>query len=335
MFLRLSTSTLKNLTRCSTKTKLGLLEYEAAEASAPWELWAGDAAHVGFATFLRWHNSESALRDFEERLQTLYVSGGASGSDLEKGGSHEAYYPANLKIIMNEWFRRHQAKLPFTSANVSVESELEIKLGHITYERRPLEVRFVTRLDGMVDAEGLFILEHKTVHRLDERKKRALRLDPQIDGALLAAKQTFGVSPIGAYMNLVELGKLPSSESRCRGWGGQPSHGVPYHECAPLHMKQEWLITQRSPEQLEVWRRQVLDLSVKYLKLLTSKSTPAETLQEGRWNGSCQWCEFQEFCDRGRPQDGRMMVLLKKHEHEDKGILRSGLYNDNGERVNG
>jgi len=54
---------------------------------------------------------------------------------------------------------------------------------------------------------------------------------------------------VGAYINAIEFSRLPSSDRRCT------VHAVAYSECGHLHANSDLLIVERTPAEIEEWKK--------------------------------------------------------------------------------
>jgi hypothetical protein len=126
-------------------------------------------------------------------------------------------------------------------------------------------------------------------------------------GYVWAATRTLGQPVVGVFINGIEYSKLPSDPVRkCR------THGVPYLECGPQHMRSELLIYTRTPDQLEQWRMDAIRLARKYRELCRHPQDLTAVSMQGTFHDACGFCNFSRFCDAGRPSHYINAMLVKQ-----------------------
>jgi PD-(D/E)XK nuclease superfamily protein len=324
-------STLRAVAECDTRGVLRhVLGYTVQEEAHALEV--GTAAHEVLADYLGGKPAAYCTRKFGLLYQPysdLHVLG-----RLDSPSAPNPYYRLsyeNVSLILNEWFETHSlASFPFLVNPKMIEVGFEIPLddecvcGHSESAHRPgcqwrgkcgctdYRPAFVMwgRLDAIVQANhdrSLYVLDHKTTGRLTPYWTEKFRNDSQMTGYVWAAQRTLGQHIVGVFINAIELSKLPSDPVRkCT------RHGVTYSECGPRHTKAELLIYTRTPEQLEQWRLTALSLARRYRELLKTPHIEAlpDVRMQGTFTGACGFCEFNKFCQAGRPTEyaGSMLV---------------------------
>lgn len=288
-------SILAAMARCSTKTfvrhGLGLTTREDAAA-----LQAGRACHLAMESWLKNGDTNAAMAALEGAYR-------AWAEARVEHTSRLAY--ANVASVMQAWFAAHDIrKLPFVVDPAMVEVGFEVPLDDDG------EFVLVGRMDAVVrsrDTGGWYVHDTKTTSRITSDWVRTFDMDSQMSGYIWALQQTTGQRVIGAFVNVIELSRLPNSDRRCK------QHGVAYTECGPLHARWDLFITQRTQAQLQQWRQTAIWLAQRYRDLLGAASDihgAAKLPMEGAFGYVCRYCEFFEWCRSGRRPEVAKAVLV-------------------------
>lgn len=253
------------------------------------ELLSGRAAHEALALHLSGRTAAQSLRQFDATYKDWA---------LKNVPTDERLNWANLRTILAQWMIDNPLpKLPYQPSAGWIEQAFEV----------PLDEHGDIMLTGCVDALADFqgrtvIVEHKTTGSLTDYWAGQWKMDSQLSAYCYAASHVFGLQVDEVLINGIEFKLLPSDPSKkCK------THSVPYAECGALHVKAQVLGPFiRPPQMIEDWKADALDAARKMQKLL--KDAPdigsAQSLaQEGKFNGSCRFCEFQEMCLAGRQPD--------------------------------
>lgn len=303
-------TTLRAAARCSTELVLrhGLDYATSDEAPA---LECGIATHEILADHLKGQPADYCLAKYE----LLYRGYSEDvGLELQEHKLHRLSW-TNTDKILREWLARHPLdsfsfvvnpklvevgfQLPLSDEFVCGCSPTQVRQDCWDHNENPAFV-FCGRLDAIVQAQhdnGLYVLDHKTTGRIADYWTEKFRKDSQMTGYVWAAQKTLGQPIVGVFINGIEFSKLPSDPVRkCR------THGVPYLECGPMHMRSELLIYTRTPDQLEQWRQDAIRLAKRYRELcLTPDASLTSVPMEGTFHDACGFCNFSRFCDAGRP----------------------------------
>lgn len=282
--LKIDNSTLSKV-GCSTAVLLRYgLGYTTPNEKAI--LRAGSAGHESLACYFKGGTPKQALDVLEKEYREFAEEEVLAGDKLCWD---------NVLMIQQEWFVQHPiAKLPF-----KIDPDL-IEIGFAC----PLteEITFVGRMDGLVfgaEDNRPYILENKFTGRISDYWVKKFRSSSQITGYIWAAEQHLGKSVVGAFINGIQHSKLPFDPVRkCK------NHGTVYAECGPLHMTSQILITQRSPWQIEEWKKTAVHLAKRFQNLKKrwgSLELLHKVRMQGTFDGSCGFCEFDDFCSAGRP----------------------------------
>lgn len=283
-WLYIDTSTLKSLAQCSTQVLLRYAHDRATlDEAAP--LRAGSAMHRLAETWLRGGTKAEALAAFEGEYKEWATKNVLAGDRLDY---------VNVWRILDAWLDTHPVNgFPFKVDPTHVEIGFAYPLID--------GIAFTGRMDAIVTSHetgDYYIVEHKSTGQLSSTWAEQWFTDPQLSGYIWAARQHLNRPVIGAYVNGIEFGKLPSSDRKCA------KHGVPYSECGAMHAESQLLITQRTDDELNRWKKDAIHLAKRFMDLVRrfpSLEQLGKVATQGKWSNSCRWCGFRKFCQIGRP----------------------------------
>src|SRR3990167_4665639 len=291
-------STLAATQRCDTEAALRyVLGFTASEDSAPPR--AGTAVHEAMAAWFKSGGNARAAMTALEQDYKAWADEFVPDPD-DRLGWH------NVQRIMTQWFASHRIeRFPVQIDPTLVEVGFALPLSG--------DVVFVGRMDGIGhDDRGAWgVVDHKSAARLDDKWRNTHRMAAQMTGYTWSAKHHVSAPVIGAYINGIEMAKLPESNRKCR------DHGVQYAECGALHARTEILITQRPPHIQEEWQRTALDLAARFAALGDTVKTLDDIHKvrtQGQFTGACAQCQFSLYCREGRPTSGGQVGALLRHE---------------------
>lgn len=280
---RLDNSRLKATATCSTQCAMHFIyDYVGKEEPAPRR--CGADIHRAIAEYVISGDAARAMAV----LEGAYARWAGENVAMDDRLAWE-----NVKVVMEEWLRTHPLdKLPFTVAGLP-EQGIGMALGDGAEFWALVDVPVRERATG-----ALYVCDHKTTGKITEWWARQFRLGSQMSGYVAALAASTGEAVTGAYINAIEVGKLPVGSDKCR------THKVPKSECMRAHAKWQMLVTTRSAAALQQWRSDALALAGKFRGL---KKVCAAGLgmvqylpQEGMWNGGCTFCDLRDFCMAGR-----------------------------------
>ena len=113
----------------------------------------------------------------------------------------------------------------------------------------------------------------------------------------------------GAFINAIEMGKLPTAKKKC------PKHKVPYYECRLEHAKFDLFVVHRSPPMMEQWLKDARVEAMSFKALATALPTVdliGYARQQGVFNNGCTFCDFKDFCAAGRPPEMADGMFVKR-----------------------
>jgi len=207
----------------------------------------------------------------------------------------DQYQYVNVRDIFDTYVMQHPVdQLPFEV--LETEKMVGMPLdddGEIWFwMKRDLKV--VERSTGVIVP-----LDHKTtgydVSALPWQKK--WKLASQLSGYVWATQKETGTVCPFAYVNGIQINKLPHSDRKCY------THKMPYNECRLMHTNFALLQYARDPRLIDQWWADAMMLGYRYKKIL-STYPDLEMVHhapcEGTFNNSCGWCEFDRYCRMGK-----------------------------------
>jgi len=255
--------------------------YRGAEEGAPAK--AGKSAHVSLAGFFSSGGDvELALSEFDKEYRLWSEENVAFGDRL---------HWSNVRTILEEYYRAHPLeRFPFKPIEGSEEKGLIYPLENgIDYY-------------GLIDLAGheksvggTYVVDHKTTGKITDWWAKKFRIGSQLSGYMWLLAQLRKELVVGSYVNAIEVGKLPEpSTKKCR------THKVTYDECWRMHAKWELYVVIRTPEMLEKWKSDAIQLARRFGALERAFGHAIELLpfvpQTGVFNNSCTFCQFRDFC---------------------------------------
>lgn len=242
----------------------------------------GNAYHAALQAHFGGKGKRDVVALFEQRYNEVVPPG--------EQPKEERFGRQNCIKIMERFVdTRPVEKFPF----------VPIELEQVRGIRLDEEFTFWFKRDMLAQMKGtgqIVPVDHKTTGRLTEWWARKYRKSSQINGYCWATGQEYGQAITGAYVNGIEVAKLPDSMKRCE------KHGVKFAECGPEHANFQLYQYTRTPEQLDKWKQDALVMARKARFLATAfadlRALPY-ALKSGEFNEECVWCEFEEFCRIG------------------------------------
>ena len=307
MPLQVSNNTLATVAKCSTATVLryGLMRQAAGESAA---LKAGSAVHSCLEVWWKGGTRKEALvtlrREYKEWAE----------ANIDPDDKYQGRFSwENIRKIMGFVLARYPVSaLPFTVDPNMVEVSFAV----------PLTKSGDIEIIGIMDAANVRDKRTKRFYGVDHKTTGGInapwflpqfRMGSQMTGYLWAMREMVPEKVIGIYVNAIQLSKLPylaNPERKCK------DHGMNYEDCWVEHVNVQLILIERTEQQVKDWKIDAIDLSRRFMDLLETYPK-AEHLpkvpQEGKFNGSCTMCDYQEFCFAGRPVD-RLGVMTQPRE---------------------
>jgi hypothetical protein len=309
---------LTSMATCSTKAMMRhALGYTAkAEKIAA---YAGQCVHKALLLHFQGQGKDTCLQTFDALYRDY-----AAENLVEERLSWE-----NVRTILVEYLKDHPlGSFPFDPIAHYAEKGLLVPLD----EKEDLWFFALVDLPARERSTGLLVpVDHKTTGRVTAWWMKKFSLGSQMTGYIWAMRQFFNESCEKAFINVIELSKLPDPVKRkCS------THKVPYAECRHLHAKWELLVTSRSEAHLQDWYQTALFWARRYREWkekVTSVEMVPFVRMHGTFNNGCTFCEFAAFCkaDRSvRMLEGYVVDPWRPWEKEDNdNIILMRCYSSN------
>ena len=259
----------------------------------------GTAVHAGMDVFFAGGAPAAVLAAFEAAYTAMGIGQAIAAMDEKQQKSYQAYTLENLRVIMGEYCVRN-AHLPFEVDVSTIEQGFMVLLDpefNIWYTGTPDVGKAVMRGSG-----SLYVVDTKsTGSYITAEYKRGYRTASQVTGYLWGLREVTGLPYLGAFINAINIKKIPNSNRRCS------DHGVQYSECGLMHAEMELFPVSRTPQQIEAWRANAIQLARRYRARLERVRTAADlpmVPMEGQFaqgGGVCRQCIAADFCALGRP----------------------------------
>jgi len=248
---------------------------------------AGKGVHKARALFWKGEPIQSCLMVFEEHYAPIVAAYPPNAND-------ERLLLENVREILEKILRRAEVKdYPFVPMVDYVETGIKVPLTD------GIELFALLDCPAQDVATGVLVpVDTKTTGKVTAWWSKKWRRASQLTGYAYAMGVWSQTSVNRAYVDVIELGKLPTAAStKCR------VHKVPYAECRLEHAKSEVLVTMRSPETIKKWKEAAIFLARK-CQAMNAAITNIELLQyvqaPGEFNNSCTFCQFASWCGMER-----------------------------------
>lgn len=313
-----SNNTLKTVTSCTTATVLRYVHEKQKEEEVA-ALLAGVAFHA--AMKVRWGGGtiKQAMATFRKGYKTWALANVDPDDKYQGRLSWQ-----NLRRVVRFYFRRYPLEnYPFTVDPQNLEVPFWI----------PLNKRGDIIGRGIIDAgpvrhkdtAKLYNVDHKSSGGINAWWLAKFKMDAQPTMYTWAVGELTPEIVSGFYLNVVEFKMLPgmnNPNAKCKN----PEHGgVPYSECQSLHVKAECVMLERGPETVKAWKRDAIKFARRYQEIHETYGDLNHidrVPQEGRFNGSCQFCEFQDFCLVNRPVNMVDKMLVPRVNDWDESVVK-------------
>lgn len=205
----------------------------------------------------------------------------------------------NVQMILDEYLKKNTIEA-WAEKGMEVVSE-EVERGAVA----PLnnEVMFFAKVDVPIRDRNTgekIPLDHKSTGKVSDWWLKKWGLGSQMTGYIWTYQQGEPNAGMRALINVLELGKLPTSNRKCS------KHQMKYYECAPMHAKWQMVSTLRSPTALTHWYLNANRLWGKF-KWIRGQMVALESVlalpMEGTFNNGCTFCDLREWCKMDRDVD--------------------------------
>jgi len=261
------------------------LGYRSKESKLTLE--SGTAVHKARALFWKGEAVQTCIEAFDKHYAPVV-------EEYPPPPEMERLSMANVRDIL--WTILNRAPVedyPFLPMTEYVESGIKVPLAE------GLELYALIDCPAQDTATGAIVpVDTKSTGRITAWWAKKWRRSSQLTGYAYAMEQWQQASCNRAYIDAIELGKLPaSSKTKCR------THKVPFSECRWEHAKSEVLVTMRSPESVAKWKESAVFLARKCMAM-NGAITDLEMLRyvqaPGEFNNSCTFCQFADWCGADR-----------------------------------
>ena len=289
-------SRLSAMATCETQALMQYVyDFQKAEESVAAE--CGKAAHVALAHHFAGGAMGDCLDAFEREYRELSEKEVATDDRLDW---------RNVRDVLQRYIETHSVeRFPFEPIVEGIETPVMVPL-------IDGEVEFYALIDLPSRDKatgGRYPVDHKTTGRITSWWAKKFHLSSQMTGYMYAESVHSGEAVPGAFINAIELGKLPTAKTKCR------VHKVPYYECRLEHTKFELFVVNRTPPAMEQWLKDAKVLAMKF-KTMALALPKVEMIgfakQQGVFNNGCTFCDFKDFCAAGRPPEMAASMFIKK-----------------------
>ena len=300
--------------QCSTQAWMRYaMHYTSADEALYFE--AGTATHLMLENYFRGVPAADCLTIFDNYYKEWADAKISTLPDRDDGKEHRAkrLTHANVRKILEQWLEVHPLdRLPFVTDPDLVEIGFQYPLNDEG------DLVLVGRIDAIVrnlENTAWRILDWKTTANIDYKFMDRINYGSQLTGYIEGAQVCFPEPVEGAMIGAIELGKLPDSNRQCK------EHGVKFAECSALHAKFQFIGPLiRSEHEIAAWKQCAASLAKKFQETRDTYTEVGHVhlLQmQGRFNGSCGFCTFRDWCDVGRPTEPQFldgMLQIEKWE---------------------
>ena len=279
--INVDNSTLTPVTECTTQVALKALGWRGVDTGEALDI--GSVVHDALEGYFLGHDLEWC---FDHAWDEYFPS--------ERLVDKPQYQYNNVRDIFMEYCRSHPiAHLPFEI----LETERMVGM--------PLddagEIMFWMKRDAKVldKVTGSIVpLDHKTTSwSIGASWQAKWRTVSQLSGYIWATQKETGEPCPFAYVNAIQINKLPDSNKKCY------KHQMKYSECRLMHTEFALLTYERAEHQLKQWRKDAITLARRYQSIREGFSD-LDIIKHadcfGTFNRSCDWCEFNKYCRMGK-----------------------------------
>lgn len=319
-----SHSMLATSTICKTKAVAQTNNWTMGQVKEDAPMEAGSAAHLAWEQWLLGQPPQVVQQTFRDAYKPFSDAYVLSDDRLHLSNLERVFEAFCATCVLSA----QPFRVVVQKGQVQSEHQMFASInGYVGQHRLPEHnVQMSDKSDGIVenvDNGSLYSLEWKSTGEwLGEDTMNKYLLDDQISAHTYVCREN-GYDVKGVLMFIVQFSKLPvPSKDKCR------DHKIPKSDCWPAHLRFQRFFIDRSPEQLEQWKREAEVEAYKYADELIRFEAAgrdfarARTPMEGLFNGSCAKCRLRDFCLRDR----RGTDMLITRQPTDTTIVRSGVY---------
>jgi len=290
---RRDNSRIAAVSKCHTDATLQfVLGMQARDKPPP--MIGGNHAHQALMVYIEsGGDGASALALFDALHKPFSDSLNLKEDDKFAQWSHE-----NMRDVLHYYFLSHPLDaFPFEWIMGSCEKSVTAMLTP--------EIEIWAKVDALGREMGIVPVDHKCrgsgiTHWYLSQFARG----SQPSTYIWAVGEQTGEPVSSMYLNIIDMKKLPDLRYKK---DGNPyrcnTHACAVTECRHLHSQHQLKIVTRTPQAIKEWKREAIACSNE-LSMLEEEFNDPERIQEvrvqGTTNGSCNFCQFKEFCNMGR-----------------------------------
>jgi len=305
--INIDNSTLQNVPMCTTHTALKALGYRGSDSSEAIDV--GSSLHGGLEGFYSRKNEMEAFN----RSWAEYFPESRLISD-------EKYMYQNVKDIFTTYCAKHPVDgAPFEVIDTEQTVGMPLNASGKVWFWIKRDMKVIEKQTG-----SIVPLDHKTTGwSIGDAWQRKWRMSSQLTGYVWATQMETGKICPFAYVNAIQVVKLPNSNKKCY------THQLKYSECRLEHTNFALLTYNREQYHLEMWRRDALTLAHRYQKIRQDYPdlemvtyAPMEGTFQGM--GGCANCEFSKYCRLGKDPKyaDALLIYSPWRPWEEEGVKR-------------
>ena len=294
--IRLDNSRVQAINSCQTQTVVEFIHgYQSQKLPHP--MVGGKHGHVAMQVYIESGGDGVSAMSVFEALHKPY----SAEHRLQEDEKHVQWSYENMRDVLEYYFQHYTLdRFPFTYVPGSCEDPVVATLA--------ADVEGWAKLDALArekELGGLYPVDHKfrgsrVTHWWLQKFKRGSQPTTYI---WAAAKKTGEVVP-GMYINIIDVGKLPEIKYTKAGAPYKcKTHSCPVTECRALHSQHQLKLVSRTPSMIKEWERLALRSAYLYAEWerdFESIEQVQGAQTEGVANGSCNFCQFADWCNMGR-----------------------------------
>jgi len=292
--LRVDNSRLTSVATCDTQAVLQYVHgYQAKDEPAP--RMGGKVGHESLAHYFNTGDKEAALKVFWDNYKPFSDQHQVEDGDMPQWGFR------NMYDVLKHYYATHPIeRFPFKIVEGSVETAVVAKLTD--------DIEMWCMLDWLSRENvtaGLYPGDNKFRGAgITHWWLRQFIRGSQLTGYMWAAQQQYGEVVPGAYLNAIDMKKLPDLRYKKDGTPYKcKKHGTLVTECRMLHSEHQLKIVTRTPQAIEDWKVEATGFAQKFQRLVRTFpdiGTIEYAGVQGTFNGGCTFCQFKDFCNAGR-----------------------------------
>lgn len=298
---------------------------------------AGQAAHLAWEQWLLGQPPQVVQQTFRDAYKPFSDAFVLSDDRLHLSNLERVFEAFTAQCVLSE----QPFEVVVRANEIQAEKQLFASLNGTgdsfgEREREGYDTVISDKSDGIVrnkDTGDLYSLEWKSTGAwLGDDTMSKYLLDDQVTTHTHVCREN-GYDVKGVLMFIVQFSKLPVPGVKTSKKGAETptkcrTHGIATQDCWPSHLRFQRFFVDRSPEQIEQWKREAEREAYKYADALENYRTvgsfyAAQTPMEGLFNGTCQNCFMKGVCLSDRTN----IAIMNTRPITDTTIVRSGVYN--------